>query len=54
MSDILSMGAPVYWVLGPGLDYANTSYINLVCGGVECNQDSLTTQLFLASNYPEM
>lgn len=54
MADILSMGAPVYWVIKPGLDYHKPEDQNLVCGGVECNTDSISTQLYIMSNYPEM
>lgn len=54
MSDILSMGAPVYWVLGPGLTYNNADDQSLVCGGTLCNSDSISTKLYIASNFPDM
>lgn len=54
MNDLLSMGAPVYWVLKPGLDYTNQTHQNLICGGVQCNNDSLSVQLYTQSRYPEM
>lgn len=54
MAELLMTGAPVYWVLGPGLNYTNASHQNLICGGTACNSDSLTTKLFLASNYEDM
>lgn len=54
MEDLLSMGAPIYWVLGPGITYNDTDNQNLVCGGTLCNTDSVPTQLYIASNYPEV
>ncbi|EDV95122.1 NPC intracellular cholesterol transporter 1 homolog 1b [Drosophila grimshawi] len=54
MDDLLSMGAPVYWVLKPGLDYSNTDHQNFICGGVECNEDSLSVQLYTQSRYPDI
>jgi len=54
MADILSMGPPVYWVLGPGLNYSLKNEQNYVCGGILCNEDSVVTKLYIASNFPEM
>lgn len=54
MDDLLAMGAPVYWVLKPGINYTNRDHQNLICGGVECNNNSLSVQLYTQSRYPEM
>ncbi|EDW75199.1 uncharacterized protein Dwil_GK19822 [Drosophila willistoni] len=54
MVDLLAMGAPVYWVVKPGIDYAQPVNQNLVCGGVECNNNSLSVQLYTQSRYPEI
>lgn len=54
MAELLMSGAPVYWVLGPGLNYNNVTEQNIICGGTECNTDSLSTKLYLASNYEDM
>ncbi|XP_055844518.1 NPC intracellular cholesterol transporter 1 homolog 1b [Episyrphus balteatus] len=54
MAQLLSTGAPVYWVLGPGLNYSERNHQNLICGGVECNNDSMSTQLYIQSRYPEI
>lgn len=54
MEDLFSMGPPVYFVVKPGIDYANNTQQNLICGGVLCNDDSLYTIIYLASQYPEM
>ncbi|XP_055301385.1 NPC intracellular cholesterol transporter 1 isoform X4 [Sitodiplosis mosellana] len=47
----LSIGPPVYFV-ATGLNYTNTKDQNLICGGQYCNDDSLSTQLFIASKSP--
>lgn len=54
MADLLSTGPPVYFVLKPGLDYMDEKQQNFVCGGVNCNQDSMYTQIYLASKYPDL
>jgi Niemann-Pick C1 protein len=54
MADLFSMGPPVYWVVSPGLDYTDKEDQNVICGGIACNQDSMTTQLYIASKYPDM
>ncbi|KAH8392947.1 hypothetical protein KR200_001327 [Drosophila serrata] len=54
MVDLLAMGAPVYWVLKPGLNYSLPLEQNLICGGVECNNNSLSVQLYTQSRYPEI
>ncbi|XP_013112245.2 NPC intracellular cholesterol transporter 1 homolog 1b [Stomoxys calcitrans] len=54
MDELLSMGAPVYWVLKPGLDFTNRDHQNLICGGVECNNNSIAVQLYTQSRYPEI
>lgn len=51
MAELLMSGAPVYWVLGGGIDFQNITNQNVICGGTGCNNDSLSTQLYLASNY---
>lgn len=47
----LSIGPPVYFV-ATGLNYSNTKEQNLICGGQYCNDDSLSTQIFIASKSP--
>lgn len=47
----LSIGPPVYFV-ATGLNYTNTKEQNLICGGQYCNDDSLSTQIFIASKTP--
>lgn len=47
----LSIGPPVYFIVS-GLNYSSTKHQNLICGGQYCNDDSLSTQLFIASKNP--
>lgn len=54
MSEILTMGAPIYWVLGPGISFDDKLQQNLICGGPGCDNDSVVTKLYVASNFPEM
>ncbi|XP_055914958.1 NPC intracellular cholesterol transporter 1 homolog 1b [Eupeodes corollae] len=54
MAELLLTGPPVYWVLGPGMNYSERAHQNLICGGVECNNNSLSTQLYIQSRYPEI
>ncbi|KAI4483549.1 hypothetical protein M0804_007809 [Polistes exclamans] len=50
MDDLLSMGPPVYFVVTEGLNYSNTNVQNTICGGQQCNADSLYTQIYSAAN----
>lgn len=54
MTELLSMGPPVYWVLGTKLLLNETSNQNLICGGEGCNNDSIISELYTVSKYPEM
>ncbi|XP_037025848.1 NPC intracellular cholesterol transporter 1 homolog 1b [Bradysia coprophila] len=54
MGEMLMSGAPVYWVLGPGLSFYNATDQNIICGSTGCNNDSLSTQLYLASNFEKI
>lgn len=39
----------MYFVVKDGLNYSNPVMQNLVCGGENCNNDSVSTQIFVAS-----
>ncbi|XP_015603900.1 NPC intracellular cholesterol transporter 1 homolog 1b [Cephus cinctus] len=52
MEELLSTGPPVYFVVTEGLNYSKTEAQNLICGGQECNVDSLYTQIYSAANQP--
>lgn len=54
MEDLFSMGPPVYFVVKPGLDYSNEKDQNLICGGIKCNNDSLNTLIYSASEFSNM
>ncbi|XP_033220867.1 NPC intracellular cholesterol transporter 1 [Belonocnema kinseyi] len=52
LNSYLSIGPPMYFVVKGGLNYSDTRAQNLVCSGQYCNQDSVTTQIFVASQQP--
>lgn len=54
MTELLSMGPPVYWVLGTKLPMNDIANQDLICSGLGCNKDSVVTKLYLASKYPAM
>ncbi|XP_014102679.1 NPC intracellular cholesterol transporter 1 isoform X1 [Bactrocera oleae] len=49
LNKYLSIGPPVYFVLKSGLDFSKTFHQDLVCSGKYCNDDSMLTQIYLAS-----
>lgn len=49
LNKYLSIGPPVYFVLKSGLNMSITIDQNLVCSGQFCNDDSVLTQIFIAS-----
>ncbi|XP_043595086.1 NPC intracellular cholesterol transporter 1 isoform X3 [Bombus pyrosoma] len=49
LNSYLSIGPPMYFVVKEGLNYSNKDMQNLVCGGQYCNNDSVSTQIFIAS-----
>lgn len=51
VNGLLRLGPPMYFVLKGGLNFSNPSHQNVVCGGILCNEDSLATQIFLASRF---
>ncbi|XP_043485324.1 NPC intracellular cholesterol transporter 1 isoform X2 [Leptopilina heterotoma] len=52
LNNYLSIGPPMYFVVKGGLNYSDTRTQNLVCSGQYCNLDSVTTQIFTASQQP--
>ncbi|GLH02514.1 NPC intracellular cholesterol transporter 1 homolog 1b [Gryllus bimaculatus] len=53
MEDLLSMGPNVYFVVKNGLDFKNRRIQNIICGGQGCNSDSLSSQIYRASEVPD-
>ncbi|XP_066944874.1 NPC intracellular cholesterol transporter 1-like isoform X2 [Macrobrachium rosenbergii] len=45
----LSVGPPVYFVLKEGIDFTNLTQQNEICGTVNCDTDSLSTQIYISS-----
>lgn len=54
LRDYLSIGPPTYFVVKGGLNFSNPRHQNLVCGGLYCNDNSLSTQLYGASRVPDL
>ncbi|CAD6208835.1 GSCOCG00010663001-RA-CDS [Cotesia congregata] len=54
LNSYLSIGPPMYFVVTGGLNYSNTFDQNLVCGGKYCNSDSVSTQIFIAAQQPNI
>jgi Niemann-Pick C1 protein len=53
LKSYLSIGPPTYFVLKNGLNLSSVHDQNLLCGGLYCNSDSLSTQIYMASGVPE-
>ncbi|XP_038114072.1 NPC intracellular cholesterol transporter 1 isoform X1 [Culex quinquefasciatus] len=53
LGQYLSIGPPMYFVVKNGLNYSHAYDQNLICGGQNCNLDSLSTQIYIASRRPE-
>ncbi|XP_063229747.1 NPC intracellular cholesterol transporter 1 homolog 1b-like [Bacillus rossius redtenbacheri] len=49
MDDLLSMGPPVYFVVRGDVNYSSAAAQNTLCGSAGCNSDSLSAQLYRAS-----
>lgn len=49
MNEFLSIGPPVYFVVSGKLNYSDTKIQNMICGGQNCNYDSLTAQIYRAN-----
>lgn len=54
MQELLGIGPPIYWVTRGNLDYSNKTIQNKFCGGVNCSDYSVATQLYTASNQNDM
>ncbi|KAJ1522993.1 hypothetical protein ONE63_002129 [Megalurothrips usitatus] len=54
MKELLSIGPPVYFVVTKGLNYTLPEHQNLICGGIGCSADSLSTTIQAASKSAEL
>ncbi|XP_055384891.1 NPC intracellular cholesterol transporter 1 homolog 1b isoform X2 [Condylostylus longicornis] len=54
MAELLAMGPPIYWVLSTSIEYEKRPVQNLICGGILCNNNSISNQLYSAAQYPEI
>ncbi|RZC35061.1 Niemann-Pick C1 protein-like, partial [Asbolus verrucosus] len=48
MNELMGTGPPVYWVTKGKIDYSSADYKVKVCGGINCTENTLTTQLLRA------
>ncbi|XP_054268696.1 NPC intracellular cholesterol transporter 1-like [Macrosteles quadrilineatus] len=49
LSEFLSIGPPVYFVLTGEMNMSDTVVQNTICGGQHCNSDSLSLQIYKAT-----
>lgn len=49
LNSFLSIGPPMYFVVKAGMNYSHMEVQNLICGGQYCNNDSVITQIYMAS-----
>ena len=47
------MGAPVYFVVPEGQDYAHAEGANQICGTTGCDNNSLIEQISIMAKMPE-
>ncbi|XP_037082633.1 NPC intracellular cholesterol transporter 1-like [Pollicipes pollicipes] len=50
--DYLSVGPPVYFVVRDGLNYSDERVLNRICSTVNCDGNSIGTQIALAAQQP--
>lgn len=48
MNELMGVGPPVYWVTKGNVDYLSENYKSKVCGGIDCDENSVAIQLFRA------
>ena len=51
--DYLSVGPPVYFVIRDGVNYSQTDVQNRICSTVNCDTNSVGTQITLAAQQPD-
>ncbi|XP_041981262.1 NPC intracellular cholesterol transporter 1 homolog 1b-like [Aricia agestis] len=54
VNELMVLGPPIYFVLKGGLDFTDPEHQNVICGSQMCRDDSLTTQVFLATQYRDI
>ncbi|XP_044253215.1 NPC intracellular cholesterol transporter 1 homolog 1b-like [Tribolium madens] len=48
MNDLMGIGPPVYWVTKGKVDYSLPEYQARMCGGIFCESNSISTQIYRA------
>ena len=54
LSNYLSVGSPIYFVVTDGFDFTSIENQNLFCSGAGCKPDSVLTQIFVDSLKPNV
>ncbi|CAF3696663.1 unnamed protein product [Rotaria sp. Silwood1] len=52
LKQYLAVGPPVYFIIKPGINYANITASNMICSSAGCSSQSIANQLGIASLYP--
>ncbi|CAF1037718.1 unnamed protein product [Rotaria sordida] len=52
LKQYLAVGPPVYFIIKPGINYANINASNMICSSAGCSSQSIANQLGIASLYP--
>jgi Niemann-Pick C1 protein len=54
MNELMGMGPPVYWVTKGNVNYSSLDYQRKVCGGIDCDENSMAIQLFRAHKQADL
>lgn len=54
LKELLGIGPPVYWVTQGEVDYFDPEVSYKMCGGSNCSESSISTQIFMASLEPNI
>ncbi|XP_057672908.1 NPC intracellular cholesterol transporter 1 homolog 1b-like [Diorhabda carinulata] len=54
LKELLGIGPPVYWIIKGEVDYFDPEVFYKMCGGSNCSESSISTQIFMASLQPNI
>ena len=52
LKEYFAVGPPVYFIIKPGINYANLNASNMICASAGCSSQSMANQLGFASLHP--
>jgi Niemann-Pick C1 protein len=52
LKEYFAVGPPVYFIIKPGINYANINASNMICSSAGCSSESIANQLGIASFNP--